>query len=582
MAVNVAILGAGIGGLSTAHHLAEAGVNDIHVYEATSEVGGKAKSQTVTGGYDGEHGFRFFPHFYRHVVDTMKSIPSGSKSVWHQLEESTEGGIAYNRRLYKVRRPTRLSEPGHLVDSIVTWLSAEGLHDAEDISRFAIAMLKFASSCDERRHERFDAMTWETFTGGPDRYTKEFYTVVIQATRNLAAMRAPSSSAATIASMCMQMIFDLDEKHSGKVDAVLNGPTSKVWLEPWREYLHKHRNVEFHFDDPLTAFEFNAPDIQSVQLGKSGKIKANRFVCAIPLDRIVALLTKEMTDFDPALAALGTLATEARGDMIGAQFYLSKDVPIVNGHIHFPWADYGLTAVSQPQFWAKKPQGGLLSVIISDWERAVKNGKRANEYADKKDLLQEVWRQLEESLPPGTLGDPPVVMHLDDNVSLAPFENRTPLLTHPQGQRKLRPDAKNRIANLYLAADYVRTNVDLASMEGADEAARRAVGAFMADTKHPGPRPKVQPLSEGKCFEWAKKIDEECWRRGLDHPIDLSPIDLANVIGAVNKTALSVKNGFLGVLQGLAKPATQPGGALDFENLKRWERVLSIEPGKHP
>ena len=77
----VAILGGGIGGLSAAHELAERGF-EVTIYEARPGPGGKARSIFVPGtGRDGrrdlpgEHGFRFFPSFYRHIPDIMSRIP---------------------------------------------------------------------------------------------------------------------------------------------------------------------------------------------------------------------------------------------------------------------------------------------------------------------------------------------------------------------------------------------------------------------------------------------------------------------------------------------------------------------------
>src|SRR3954467_1869965 len=88
----VAVLGGGVAGLSAAHELVERGFS-VTVYERSARFGGKARSYGVTGsGTDGrhdlpaEHGFRFFPGFYRHLPDTMKRIPVAGRP----------GGVAGN------------------------------------------------------------------------------------------------------------------------------------------------------------------------------------------------------------------------------------------------------------------------------------------------------------------------------------------------------------------------------------------------------------------------------------------------------------------------------------------------------
>src|SRR4026207_1890776 len=82
-AERVAVLGGGVAGLSAAQELAERGF-EVSVYEARSSLGGKAKSQWVSGsGRDGRrdlpggHGFRFFPALHRHVIETMRRLPFG-------------------------------------------------------------------------------------------------------------------------------------------------------------------------------------------------------------------------------------------------------------------------------------------------------------------------------------------------------------------------------------------------------------------------------------------------------------------------------------------------------------------------
>ena len=98
----VAVLGGGIGGLSAAHELAKHGF-EVDVYEASSTLGGKAKSQYLPGtgahgrrDLSGEHGFRFYPHFYRQLIWTFSEIPdpmSPTGSVDGNLVGTTEAGI---------------------------------------------------------------------------------------------------------------------------------------------------------------------------------------------------------------------------------------------------------------------------------------------------------------------------------------------------------------------------------------------------------------------------------------------------------------------------------------------------------
>ena len=95
MSHTIAILGGGVAGLSAAHELVQRGFQ-VSVYERKDAFGGKARSvsgQPVGGAglgdLPGEHGFRFFPGFYRHLPDTMSRIPYGTRTVAGNLVEST-------------------------------------------------------------------------------------------------------------------------------------------------------------------------------------------------------------------------------------------------------------------------------------------------------------------------------------------------------------------------------------------------------------------------------------------------------------------------------------------------------------
>ena len=112
MGARIAVLGGGGGGLSAAQELAERGF-EVTVYERRPDFGGKARSipvpNSATSGHKplpGEHGFRFFPSFYKHLPDTMKRIPFGGKSVFDNLVYSTRVEIARTGKLAFLE-PTR-------------------------------------------------------------------------------------------------------------------------------------------------------------------------------------------------------------------------------------------------------------------------------------------------------------------------------------------------------------------------------------------------------------------------------------------------------------------------------------------
>src|ERR1700752_1552846 len=99
--MKVIVLGGGVAGLSAAHELAERDI-EVVVFAARAIAGGKGRRLPVPrsgkrgrGDLPAEHGFRFFPGFYRHLPDTMKRIPyRANASVFENLVEATRIHVA--------------------------------------------------------------------------------------------------------------------------------------------------------------------------------------------------------------------------------------------------------------------------------------------------------------------------------------------------------------------------------------------------------------------------------------------------------------------------------------------------------
>jgi uncharacterized protein with NAD-binding domain and iron-sulfur cluster len=225
------------------------------------------------------------------------------------------------------------------------------------------------------------------------------------------------------------------------------------------------------------------------------EVTADFYVAAVPVEVMQRLVTDDLQKAAPSLSGLKQLRTEW---MNGIQFYLKTDQPLGDGHAIFLDSNWALTSISQRQFWIDRDLsqygdgrvGGILSVDISNWTTPGNfNGKAAMACATREEIKEEVWAQLKAALNVGGVrqidDDNLVAWFLDPDIQLpnpSGIVNLEPLLINHAGSLALRPEAYTEIRNLFLASDYVRTTTDLATMEAANEAARRATNAILAVT----------------------------------------------------------------------------------------------------
>ncbi len=527
--MKVIILGGGVAGMSAAHELAERGF-EVVVYETRAIPGGKARSVPVpSSGKRGrrdlpaEHGFRFFPGFYRHLPHTMKRIPyRGQKDgVLGNLVSTGEVQLALEGRseiVTPAHFPSSFEDLDAAFASLLAQATGLGI-PVGDQARFVNTLLLLLMSCEARRFGEYEHQSWWEFSGAQTRSPEYGKFLADGLTRTLVAAKAREMSARTGGAILLQLLFDL-ARPGRQVDRVLNGPTNDVWIDPWLEHL-RSLGVDYRTRHQVQAIHMSkdrVADVSLVTRGRPFRDSADFYVAAVPVEVMRLLATDEVKEAEPRLAGLSCLRTRW---MNGVMFYLDRDVPVVSGHslyIDSPWA---LTSISQRQFWpdvdfSELGDGrveGILSVDVSDWEAQGRNGKHAM-YCSSEEVCAEVWDQLKRSLNDAGLDileDANVVRaFLDPDITYpnpVPAKNLEPLLVNTVGSWSNRPEATTAIENLVLAADYVRTYTDLATMEGANEAARRAVNAILERTGSAQPRCKVWPLSEPEVFGPARALD---------------------------------------------------------------------------
>jgi uncharacterized protein with NAD-binding domain and iron-sulfur cluster len=532
------ILGGGIAGLSAAHELSERNFN-VEVYELLSIPGGKARSFSLQGsGKDGredlpgEHGFRFFPRFYRHVTDTMARIPYGpTGTVANNLVDTTRCRLDRVGRFpidVIARSPRTLGDVRVALDDVSRFLQGDLDLTHEDLRFFGSKIWQIVTSSRERRNEEYEKIGWWHFIGAGHRSLAYQKLLAHGVTRSLVAAKADTASTKTIGDIFVQLLFNIVAP-GPSTDRVLSGPTNDVWIDPWRRYLES-RGVAYHLNSKAVAVSFDGERIRSATLERDGStvtVEGHYFIFALPVEDVIDLITPEMIRADLALGNLFTLDHITEW-MNGIQIYLKDDVPLAHGHsiyVDSPWA---LTSISQAQFWRHISLSGygdgtvrgIISVDISEWDKPGLNGKAAKDCTPE-EIKTEVWEQLKLSV---NYGD--IVILKDEQLhsfSLDPSlsrhqgttANEEPLLVNLVDTWKLRPEAVSKIPNLFLASDYVRTYTDLATMEAANEAARRAVNGILDAAGSGAIRCGVWDLHEPEIFAPWRELDLIRFTQGL-------------------------------------------------------------------
>lgn len=540
MSDKVVVLGGGVAGLTAAQELAERDF-EVEVYEKRDLFGGKARSMGVpdssTGGREplpGEHGFRFFPSFYRHMFDTMKRIPYGNndQGVYENLRSASHWMTARegaSEVTLPVNLPTSIEDWKEVYDVIVD--NEFGI-PLDETRHFADRILTFLTSCQERREEEYDEISWWDFIDADEMSEAYRKYLAVGLTRDLVAMRAEDSSTRTVAKIYIQLLLGVAAPWLD-VDSLLDGPTSDVWIDPWVSYL-KQLGVTFHREAKVESFECNDDgEITSVDITQQNgteTVTADYYVSALPVEVMTEVIDDNIKEHAPTLRSIDRLQTAW---MNGIQYYFDSNLELNQGHTLYVDSPWALTSIVQDQFWddefplSEYGDGeveAILSICISNWEEDGEEIQKPAKDCTEEEVKQEVWAQLTNRLNDGpgkrldksevidSFLDPDIEFNGDD-----PTTNAEPLLINTVGSLDDRPEASTQIPNLFLASDYVRTHTDLATMESANEAARRATNGIIAEADADAEPAEVWPLKEPSIFDPLKAYDRMRFEMGLPH-----------------------------------------------------------------
>ncbi|HVU05076.1 MAG TPA: hypothetical protein VHE30_25175 [Polyangiaceae bacterium] len=224
--------------------------------------------------FPGEHGYRFFPAFYRHVFDTMRRTPilvpakksdvgaaqeravgvrpdvvkytESFREVFDNIKPQDVTGLAFTRgrkpTLVPRCLPSSLSEALSSFDLLLRPVERGGFGlTPTDWIRFNLKILEYLTSSPERRETYEDVSWWEFIRA--DTYTPAAQLALARFPKALVAMDAVEGDARTIGSSGVQTFLD-QLNPAGYRDGTLRGPTSEAWFKYWRRYLEA-QGVDF-------------------------------------------------------------------------------------------------------------------------------------------------------------------------------------------------------------------------------------------------------------------------------------------------------------------------------------------------
>jgi uncharacterized protein with NAD-binding domain and iron-sulfur cluster len=545
----VAVLGGGVAGMSAAHELAQRGFR-VWLYEQNA-LGGKARSIPVPGSarggrrrLPGEHGFRIEFGFYQNLSDTMRRIPvPGNANGVHDNLVAVGDPVTERSGGREGIQPFAGSTEPLTFEALPRLLAELQLSTGQPPDELAFLMRQlaiFLSSSDERRLGQWEHVSWWDFLGA-SQMSRDYQRLwATGATEGPAALKARKASTRTVGTFLEAVLLNRPGGgRDGAVYRVLNAPTNEAWIHPWAAHL-RALGVRLRIGRTIEALNVRHGRIVSArvrdQRGRRHLVDADYFVCALPVRAARRLWSPAILAADPRLADMHQLETAWQS---GIQFFLRQEVPITHGQVGYVDSPWAIASVSQAQFWRGRhfPRDygdgtvmDCLSATIARWnEPGIVYGKTARECTAAQ-IAREVWAQIKAHLEDTGLAFlPEGILHswfLDPAVrwrgqgSRRRVHTAESMFLNTVGSWENRPEAATAVPNLFLAGDYIRANIDFATMEGANESARAAVNALLERSGVKADPVTVYKLRRPPEFEPAKRVDAARFRRGEPHVLD--------------------------------------------------------------
>lgn len=441
--MKVAVLGAGLAGLSTAVQLVKRGAK-VTLVEKRPFAGGRAFSfLDAKSGAEIDNGQHVFLACCTALIDFIRTVGAWERVRLQRRARTTFIDLDTGRR--HVLGEAFLPAPLHLGPSLLTF---GALTWGE---RFAV--LRAGTALDNMSEVdlvALDAMSFEAWLlqrGQSPRAIERFWNIVILATLNCPVSKVSA----------MQAAFVFREgflaSRSGLRVAYAKGGLSEIFGRPAVAWLHG-QGVETLFGRGVTALHFENGRVARAALGEGGAVEADAFVSAMPHTALWKLLPDALRDhaFFHPLEHLGT------SPIVNVHLFFDRPVmdvefaALLGGRVQWvfnhammgdPPSNHVAMPFSGAQEYVDMPREAIVDLALADLRRAFPAAGEA--------------KLLHSS----------VIKEMEATFAAAP------------GTKSARLTAQTPIENLFLAGDFTNTGWP-STMEGAVRSGLLAAAAVTA------------------------------------------------------------------------------------------------------
>lgn len=474
--MRVAIVGAGLAGLTTAVELADAGW-EVEIFESRSFVGGKVGSWVDSDGNHVEMGLHVFFGCYYHLFNLMKKVGALEnlrlKEHTHtfvntgghtgQLDFRFITGAPFNG-LKAFFTTSQLSPVDKLQNAIALGTSpiVRGLVDFDGAMKTI------------RNLDGISFANWFRSHGGSNGSIKRMWNPIAYALGFI--------DCENISARCMLTIFQLfAARTEASVLRLLEGSPHEYLHQPILKYLEA-RSVKIHTRRRVREILFTGEGVETQVTGlvvakdeTQETITADAYVCAcdVPgIQRILPQSWRSLAEFDNIykLDAVPVATVQLRFDGwvtelqdAGERQQLTHAAGIDN-LLYTADADFSCfadLALTSPGSYYRQGQGSLLQLVLTPGDPFIKQSNEA--------IAQHVLGQVHKLFPSSR----ELNMTWYNVVKLAQS-----LYREAPGMDAYRPPQKTSVANFFLAGSYTQQDY-IDSMEGATISGQQAAKVIL-------------------------------------------------------------------------------------------------------